>query len=127
MTLIFLYHTVAPITNTMPLLIISFRLVQRALSLDINKAYEPEGIPPRVLKEYASELAPVLVRLFCFCLKTKTFPSFWKHELPQPSSEADQFNPSDYHPDALASTISKVLESFLNSHFLKDFESNTLL
>ena len=33
-----------------------------------------DGIPPRVLKECASELAPVLARLFRFCLKTQTFP-----------------------------------------------------
>ena len=38
--------------------------------LDYWKAYGPDGVPPVVLKNCASELAPCLVKLFCLCLYT---------------------------------------------------------
>ena len=119
----------APLTNPMTLPVISFRTVRKALlSLDTSKAYGPDGIHPRVLKECASELAPVLARLFRFCLKTKTFPSSWKHALIHPiPKKGDRSDPSNYRPVALTSTISKVFESLLNSHILKHLENHSLL
>ena len=65
--------------------------------------------------------------LFLFCLKTQTFPLTWKHALVQPIfKKGDRSNPSNYRPIALTSTVSKVHECLLNSHFLKHLESNSL-
>ena len=118
-----------PLDNPMPPPIISERRVRRALSsLKTNKAYGPDGIPPRILREFAIELAPVLCRLFRLILKTGTFPSSWKHSLVQPvPKKGDRSNPSNYRPIALTSAISKVFESILNSHFLNHLEKNLLL
>lgn len=59
----------------MPSPIISLCTVQRALlSLDTRKAYRLNDFP-HVLKESMYELVPVLVSLFCFCLKSTTFPA----------------------------------------------------
>ena len=70
----------------------------------------------------------MLARLFRFCLKTQTFPLTWKHALVQPIfKNGDRSNPSNYRPIALTSTVSKVHECLLNSHFLKHLESNSLL
>ena len=109
-----------PLNNPMPPPIISERRVRRALcSLKTNKAYGPDGIPPRILREFANELAPVLCRLFRLILKTGTYPSSWKHTLVQPvPKKGDRSNPSNYRPIALSSAISKVFESILNSHIL---------
>ena len=41
--------------------------------------------------------------------------------------KGDCSNPSNYRPIALTSTIAKVFESILNSHFLKHLESHSLL
>ena len=118
-----------PLNNPMPPPIISERRVRRALcSLKTNKAYGPDGIPPRILREFASELAPVLCRLFRLILKTGTYPSSWKHTLVQPvPKKGDRSNPSNYRPIALTSAIAKVFESMLNSHFLHHLEKNLLL
>jgi len=63
-----------PLTNPMPLPIISFHAVKKIfLCQDISKADGQDSIPPRVLKECASELTPMLARLFCFCSKPKLF------------------------------------------------------
>merc|ERR1712121_576363 len=109
--------------------IISERRFRGALSsLKTNKADVPHGSPPRILKELANELAPVLCRLFRLILKTGTYPSSWKHTLVQPvPKKGDRSNPSNYGPIALSSAIAKVFESILNSHFLHHLEKNHLL
>ena len=44
----------------------------------------PDGVPPIVLRNCASVLAPCLVKLFQLCLSTSTFPSCWKFAYIQP-------------------------------------------
>ena len=97
-------------------------------SLKTDKASGPDGIPPRFLKEFADELAPVLCRLFRLILISCTYPSSWKHALVQPvPKKGDRSNPSNYRPIALTSAVAKVFETLLNSHFIKHLESNNLL
>ena len=114
-----------PLSNTIPSIIISARKVRRVLrSLKTDKASCPDGIPPRFLKEFSDELAPVLCRLI---LISCTYPSSWKHALVQPvPKKGDRSNPSNYRPIALTSTAAKVFETLLNSHFIKHLESNNL-
>ena len=118
-----------PLSNPIPSIIISARKVHRVLrSLKTDKASGPDGIPPRFLKEFAEELAPVLCRLFCLILISCTYPSSWKHALVQPvPKKGDRSNPSNYRPIALTSAVAKVFETLLNSHFIKHLEPNNLL
>ena len=113
----------------MPPSIFSEHWVRRAFcSLKTKKAYGPDGIPPRILRDFAFELAPVLCRLFRLILKTGTYPLSRKHTLVQPvPKKGDLSNPSNYRPIALSSVIAKVFESILNSHFLNHLEKNLLL
>ena len=124
-----LHPTAFPLSNPMPLPIFSCRKVRRVLlNLETKKAFGPDGIPPRVLKECAHELSPMLSRLFRLILKTGIYPSSWKHVLVQPvPKKGDRSNPSNYRPIALTSTISKVFETLLNAHFLRHLESHSLL
>ena len=86
-----------------------------------------DGIPPKFLKEFAGELAPVLCRLFHLIVISCTYPS-WKHALVQPvPKKGDHSNPSNYCPIALTSTVAKVFKTLLHSHFIKQLESNNLL
>ena len=118
-----------PLSNPIPSIIISARKVRRVLrSLKTDEASGPDDIPPRFLKEFADELAPVLCRLFCLILISCTYPSSWKHALVQPvPKKGDRSNPSNYRPIALTSAVAKVFETLLNSHFIKHLESNNLL
>ena len=118
-----------PLSNPIPTLIISARKVRRVLaSLKTDKASGPDHIPAWFLKEFAAEIAPVLCHLFRLILNTCTYPSVWKHALVQPvPKKGDRSNPSNYRPIALTSTIAKVFETLLNSHFIKHLESNGLL
>ena len=118
-----------PLSNPMPSPIISTRKVRRVLrSLKIGKASGPDGIPPRFLREFADELAPVLCRLFRLILKFCTYPSSWKYSFVQPvPKKGDRSDPSNYRPIALTSTIAKVFETLLNCHIIKHLESLSLL
>ena len=118
-----------PLSNPIPSIIISACKVRRVLrSLKTDKASGPDGVPPRFLKEFAEELAPVLCRLFRLILISCTYPSSWKQALVQPvPKKGDRSNPSNYRPIALTSAVAKVFETLLNSHFIKHLESNNLL
>ena len=90
-----------PPSRPMPSPIFSTRRVYCVLSkLDVTKAYGSDGIPPRVLRECASELSPVFSRLFRLIFKTKSFPKSWKHSLVQPIPKSgDRSNPSNFPPN----------------------------
>src|ERR1700755_1786560 len=97
-------------------------------SMNVRKASGPDGIPPRVLRECASELAPSLVQLFSLCLNTSTFHQCWKRAIVQPiSKKGSRFDPSNYRPIALTCILSKTFETLLNSHFLDHLESHSFL
>ena len=113
----------------MPLPVITFDRVHGLLkSTNVRKAGGPDGIPPRVLRECASELAPPLVQLYSLCLNTNTFPQCWKHAHVQPiPKKGSRSDPSNYRPIALTCILSKIFETLLNSHFLDHLESHSLL
>ena len=96
--------------------------------LNSRKAYGPDGVPPIVLKNCASVLAPCLVKLFQLCLSTSTFPSCWKYAYIQPvPKKGDRSNPSNYRPIALISCLSKVFESILNRKIHRHLSAHNLL
>ena len=109
--------------------IFSTRRARYILSkLYVSKAHASDGIPPRVLRECASELSPVFSRLFRLIFKSKNFPTSWKHSLVQPIPKSGaRSDPSNYRPISITCTISKVFETILNDHFLKHLENNSLL
>ena len=118
-----------PSDYIMPFIKISNNDVFYALSgLDSRKAYGPDGVPPIVLKNCASVLAPCLGKLFHLCLSTSTFPSCWKFAHIQPvPKKGDRSNPSNYRPIALTSCLSKAFESILNKKILKHLSTHNLL
>src|SRR6201990_3013062 len=113
----------------MPLPVITFDQVYGLLkSMNVRKASGPDGIPPRVLRECASKLAPSLVQLFSLCLNTSTFHQCWKRALVQPISKKGSCpDSSNYPPYSSSFILSKIFETLLNSHFLDHLEYHPLL
>ncbi len=96
--------------------------------LNPRKAYEPDGVPPIVLKNCSSVLSPCLVSLFRLCLSKSIFPSCWKYAYTQPvPKKGDCSNPSNYRPIALLSCLSKAFETIFNKWFLKHLSTFNLL
>ena len=46
--------------------------------LDLNKAYGPNSIPPRLIKEGGRDMTKLLARLFNMSLQQCEFPKIWK-------------------------------------------------
>ena len=88
--------------------------------LDVEKAYEPDSVPARVLKLAAPELAKPLAKLFQLCFTKETMPKKWKvghviscHE------KKDMHDPNNYRPVLLLSITSNGMERLLNSAIWK--------
>ena len=64
---------------------ISFPGVEKLLAnLKPAKAAGPDGFTPRVLRELAKQIAPILTTIYRSSLKTGVVPSDWKEALVTP-------------------------------------------
>ncbi len=80
-------------------------------SLDQNKAFGPDGISPRLLREGAFQLAPSLCRLFNLSLRMGKFPRLWKQANVIPlHKKNDKASVNNYRPVSLLSLVGKVME-----------------
>ena len=94
--------------------------VQASLSsLKTGKAIGPDMIPNRVLKEFAPELAPVIMDIYNRSLVEGYVPGLLKSCIvsPLPKVSPAQQIKSDLRPIALSCTIAK--EGFTSSRLIK--------
>ena len=86
-------------------------------ALNINKAYGPDDISPRFLKEGGQTLVPALTKLFQLSLDSCTYPSSWKRANVTPlHKKNDRANMSNYRTVSLLSTLGKVMEKIISKH-----------
>ena len=79
--------------------------------LDPHKAKGPDGIPARVLKKHAFDLAPMLTCLYQQSLNTGTLPEEWKSAFITPVfKKGKRSDPMNYHPISLTSIVCKIFE-----------------
>ncbi|XP_033109699.1 uncharacterized protein LOC117110956, partial [Anneissia japonica] len=80
----------------------------------IRKAAGPDGLAGILIRECATQIAPVFQYIFQLSLRQCVIPSIWKHSLiiPIPKSSTVS-NLNDYRPIALTSLIMKCLERFV--------------
>jgi hypothetical protein len=80
-------------------------------SIDPSKATGPDGIPGRILKQCATELAPSLTSLFNLTLETEHVPDLWKRANIAPIfKKGDKELCNNYRPISLLCISSKLLE-----------------
>ena len=108
--------------------ILHYDVFQALSGLDSLKAYGPDGVPPVVLKNCASELAHCLVKLFRLCLSTSTYLSCWMFAHIQPiPKKGDHSNSSNYRPITLICYLFKTFESVLNKKIMRHLLAHNLL
>jgi hypothetical protein len=79
--------------------------------LNPNKAPGPDGLPTRVLKECAPQLAPSITTLFNDSLNSGNIPKAWKLANVVPlHKKGNKHQSNNYRPISLLPVISKVLE-----------------
>ena len=103
--------------------------IQKLLSnLNPHKATGPDGISPRILKELAPELAPILSFIYQTSLNTGKLPQDWKTANISPIfKKGDRVKASNYRPVSLTSVACKLLKHVIHSHIMKYFDAHNVL
>ena len=92
-------------------LVRSHWLLRILKGLKDGKASGPDGVPTRIFKECAKELAPALAALVRFLLKTRTWPSRWRHHRIHPLFKKGAVSkPGNYRGVHLTDVVSKIVE-----------------
>ena len=79
-----------------------------------HKAHGPDGIPARLLKEFAHNMVPLLTHIYKASLHQYRLPCDWKTALVFPIYKKDsRKNPINYRPISLTSKPCKILEHLI--------------
>jgi len=98
------------------------------LNVKENKATGPDGIPGKLLKTCAHELADVYRLLFQASLDQGTVPDDWKDASVVPLfKKGDRTKAVNYRPVSLTSISSKLLEHVVHSSIMDHFDKHKFL
>jgi hypothetical protein len=93
-----------------------------------NKAYGPDGISPRLLREAGRSIASSLARLFNLSLRTGIFPAIWKQANVLPIFKKDDpGTTTNYRPVSLLSRLSTIFERIVFKHLFNYFREHFLI
>ena len=94
-------------------------------NLNPSKAHGSDGLPSRILKESANQLAPSLHYLFTKSLKVSQVPAEWKLANIIPIyKKGSKDHVENYRPISLLSIVSKTLERCVLNHIPQHIQSN---
>ena len=103
-------------------------IVSLLQDLDVHKACGPDGIFPRLLKETALNVAPMLTLLYQASLKQHQVPTDWKQALVVPVfKKGDRTSPTNYRPISLTCIPCKIFEHIIYSHIFKHLTDHNIL
>ena len=119
-------HTDYPVLDTVHISVEGVKKLLR--NLQPGKAPGPDNISPRVLKELADEIAPILTIIYQSSVDTGKVPSEWKEANVTPLfKKGEQYEPANYRPVSLTSVCCKVLEHILTSTIMDHLERHHIL
>ena len=103
-------------------------VLDQLANLDINKAYGPDGIPPKLLKEARKEICSSVTKLLNASLRLQKFPDIWKRAnvLPLFKKDDDTIR-TNYRPVSLLCTLSKVFERIVFKYVFNYFRDNFII
>jgi hypothetical protein len=94
-------------------------------NLDPSKAHDSDGLPSRILKECAHQLAPSLHYLFTKSLEISQVPGEWKLANIIPiHKKGSKDHVENYRPISLLSIVSKTLERCVLNHISHHIQYN---
>lgn len=96
--------------------------------LNPSKAYGPDGIGPRLLKELMPVIAEPLRGLFQTSLTHKKCPTIWKQANVIPIfKKGDKSDPNNYRPVSLLNTTSKLMEKIVFKYIFNFFQEHKIV
>ncbi|KAI8479428.1 hypothetical protein Bbelb_428470 [Branchiostoma belcheri] len=118
-----------PEQPTLEDIIITTAGVEKLLrNLDPSKASGPDQLSPRILREVATEIAPLLAFLYQISLDKGVVPNDWKcaHVCPV-FKKGERYKAENYRPISLTSIPCKLLEHILVSEIMSFCEEQQIL
>ena len=98
------------------------------LNLKIHKAAGPDAIRPRILKELAPTIAPILTVIYKRSYQTGQVPDDWKAAYVTPIfKKGKRSEASNYRPISLTCVACKIMEHILVSGIMKHANENQIL
>ena len=103
--------------------------VQKLLeNLDPRKAYGPDLLPPRVLKELAPILAPALTKIYNKSYSTGVVPDDWRSaNVTSAFKKGKKTLPVNYRPISLTCIACKLYEHCMTKHVMQHCEAHDIL
>ena len=103
--------------------------VQKLLmELNPGKASGPDEMPARLLKNLASEIAPVLTAIFKQSISTGALPSDWTKALISPVfKKGNRSDPANYRPVSLTCISCKLMEHVLCTHIRSHLDRHGII
>jgi len=118
----------SPYPSIDPLTITTNGIASLLCGLDMHKACGPDRIYPRLLKETAHNVAPMLTMLYQASLKQHKVPLDWKKALVAPVfKKGNRASPSNYRPISLTCIPCKIFEHVIYSHIFKHLSNHNIL
>ncbi|GFW07822.1 putative RNA-directed DNA polymerase from transposon BS [Trichonephila clavipes] len=108
---------------------LTLRELRAALHRSGNTASGPDGLHYIMLRHLSESSILSLLSLFNHIWKTQVFPTQWchAHVLPFPKPGKDPTSANNYHPIALTSCLSKLMERIVSARLMFHLESHNLL
>ena len=96
--------------------------------INTNKAYGPDKISPRLIKEAGSSITKILTKIFNMSLQLAKFPLAWKRANVLPIfKKAESFITTNYRPVSLLSILAKVFEKIVFKYLFNYFRTHFLI
>ncbi len=96
--------------------------------LEDSKAVGLDGIPPKLFRLSASAISQPLTYILNQSIKTTIFPDEWKTAKVVPLHKKDSTQlRENFRPISVLSTLSKLLERHIHTHFYRFLVDNNLL
>ena len=97
-------------------------------NLKINKASGPDGIPNRILKETAQQIAPALTAIFQYSLNHGVVPDDWCEANVAPVyKKGSRHQAVNYRPVSLTCVCCKIMEHIICKHIMNHLEQYDIL
>ena len=97
-------------------------------NINSHKAIGPDGIPARLLHEYASYIAPALTKIFQISVNTGTIPDEWRSaSIVLVFKKGDRHQASNYRPVSLTSIACKLLEHIVHIQVMDHYDRHSIL
>ena len=96
--------------------------------LNPSKAPGPDNITPRILKELADDIAPILTEIFDHSYQTGEIPSIWRTANICPIfKKGKKFEAVNYRPVSLTCISCKIMEHIITSHIMNHADANNIM